>query len=37
LQGDSPARKSEADLSSSAAAVLDVHGAPTNMQESGEK
>ena len=37
LQGDSPARKSEADSSSGAAAILDVHGAPTNMQESGEK
>jgi len=37
LQGDSPARKSEADSSSSAAAILDVHGAPTDMQESGDK
>jgi hypothetical protein len=36
LQGDSPARKSEADLSSGAAAILDVHGAPTDMQESGD-
>jgi hypothetical protein len=36
LQGDSPARKSEADSSSSAAAILDVHGAPTDMQESGD-
>jgi hypothetical protein len=37
LQGDSPARKSEADSSSNAAAILDVHGAPTDMQESGDK
>jgi hypothetical protein len=37
LQGDGPARKSEADSSSGAAAILDVHGAPTNMQESGDK
>ena len=36
LQGDSPARNSEADSSSSAAAILDVHGAPTDMQESGK-
>jgi hypothetical protein len=36
LQGDSPARKSEADLSSGAAAILDVHGAPTDMQETGD-
>ena len=36
LQGDSPARKSEADSSSNAAAILDVHGAPTDMQESGD-
>jgi hypothetical protein len=39
LQGDSPARKdADADVhASDAAAVLDVHGAPTDMQESRDK
>jgi len=36
LQRDTPARKEEADPASSAAAILDVHGAPTDMQESGD-
>jgi hypothetical protein len=37
LQGDSPARNSEAETSSGAAAILDVHGAPTDMQQSGDQ
>ena len=40
LQGDSPARKDAvdpaSDAASDAAAILDVHGAPTDMQESGD-
>jgi hypothetical protein len=36
LQGDSPAHKDADDHASDAAAVLDVHGAPTDMQESGK-
>jgi hypothetical protein len=37
LQGDSPARNSDTDTSSNAAEILDVHGAPTDMQQSGDQ
>jgi hypothetical protein len=37
LQGDTPAHKDSVDPASDATAVLDVHGAPTDMQESGDK
>jgi hypothetical protein len=38
LQGDAPAAKGAGvDSSKAADAILDVHGAPTDMQESGDK
>jgi hypothetical protein len=36
LQGDSPAQKDAGEPASNASAILDVHGAPTDMQESGK-
>jgi hypothetical protein len=37
LQGDTPARADASNPASDAAAILDVHGAPTDLQESGDK
>jgi hypothetical protein len=37
LQGDTPARADASNPVSDAAAILDVHGAPNDMQESGDK
>jgi hypothetical protein len=44
LQGDTPAAKvagvdasADSDRAADANAILDVHGAPTDMQESGDK
>jgi len=36
LQGDAPVRKDAVDPASDAAAILDVHGAPKDMQQSGD-
>jgi hypothetical protein len=36
LQGDSPTLKDAVEPASNPAAILDVHGAPTDMQESGD-